>query len=154
MKLKISMVGLPAYKVEFFEADLHYFTKYVKFEVIESIDKLKGNRNFAFKILNIIAKKTPLGRITLEQFLTNLKLLKEFPLADYQILEKKNDKITAILEVNDVYFMVCEQLRKQVGPFGKISKVGYTKKEFLEKVEKEIKATYRPKDYKIEVMKA
>jgi len=148
MKVQVVLKDLPAYKQEFLEADLHYFKADMKYEIYETIVKLRHNRGLSFRIVNAIRKHFKIMDYTLDAFLTSLETLKMIDIIKYKVWHEGRTSYFE-LEIDPIYFEYVEHLRK-FDPL-KLSKVGFTKKELLNRLEKEIRKTYT-ENYEIKVL--
>jgi len=136
MKIKVVMYDLEPYKLEFLKADLEYLKAEMKFEVFETLEKIKNNKMLSLKVLNIINKYNPFGtQITsIEDILkASLEVLKSLNVVEYEIHEDEN-YVTFYLTISDLYFEVIKKCSFGLPVF--------TKSDLLRKLKKNIKKTY------------
>jgi len=146
MKLKITLEGMPAWKQDMVDADYRFFQADMKFQLCEAIEKIKNSRSLSYRILRLLKRSSKFVGATLDSFLTNLEVLKNYQVFTYNIKHEENIRTIIDLDVNDDYFMAVHQIR-QANPM--MSKMGLNKKDFMKKTEKELKKTYT-KNIKIE----
>lgn len=129
--------SIPAWKQDHLEADLRYFQADVKYQMCDSVEKMKGNRSFTFKLLNII-KRLPTGaNLTMNSLLSAMEFMKDFQVVEYKIEHHDSGFSTAVIEINDNYFMLVDMVKPYI-PF--IS--SYGKSGLAKKLEKEMRKTY------------
>ena len=147
MKLKITLEDMPAWKQDMIDADFHYFQADCKFQVCEAIEKIKRSHSLSYRILRLLRRSSRFTDATIDSFLTNLEVLKNYQVFAYKIKHDENVKTVVEVDVNEDYFMLVQQMR-QGNPF--MRKMGLSRKEFIKRTEKELKKTYT-KNLKIEV---
>ena len=146
MRLTITLNDMPAWKQDMIDADFNYFQADCKFQVCEAIEKVKKSRSLSYRILRLIRRSSRMTNVTIESFLTNMEVLKNYKVFDYSIKHEENIRTVVEVDVNEDYFEVVQYMR-QGNPF--MHKMGMNKKEFIKRTEKELKKTYT-KDLKIE----
>lgn len=135
MKLKIQLYNLKDYQKEFLKADLEYFAKGMKYEIIEQLEKFKGDRNFWFKLFRQISNRSLLGKINYDATMNALEAISKIDLVKYSIEDKVN-KVIIELYVDEAFFKIQEHL----GFFRRF--LGTSKKDFINKLGKELYETY------------
>lgn len=129
------MYNLKDYQKEFLRADIEYFVKGLKYDILEQLEKLKGDRNFWFKLIRQVSNRSLLGKINYEAVTGSLEAISKLNLVQYQFEDKVN-KVIIELYIDEAFFKIQEHL----GIFKKF--LGITKKEFVNKLSKELSETY------------
>jgi len=142
------------YKIDYLKADLLYFCEELNFDAIEEVRKNLNNRGFIFKLADIFRKyaniPTPSPQEILKVFYENFHKEK---LAKMQILEENDREIRAVLEIHEFFFEIQDIITRELGLISKLLMKRITKKDFVQKLENEIKNTYRPIELKINEIK-
>lgn len=139
MKLTITLEKMPAWKQDMIDADFNYFRADCKFQLCQAIEKIRKSRSLSYRILRLIRKSSGMIDVTLEGFLSNMEVMKNYQVFTYSIKHEENIRTVVVLEVNDDYFVVVQQIRRG-NPF--LSKMGWSKKEFVKRTDRELKKVY------------
>lgn len=136
LKVKMTM-EIPAWKQDFLDADLRYFQAETKFNLCETMEKLRGNHSLRWKVMRVLSKHNPqaTSNLTIDAFLYGLEAIKEYQIFSYEIAIKDNDA-TVIIDINEYYFELVKMF-----PMPMISKL-LSKKTLFKHLEKQIKKTY------------
>lgn len=148
MRIKATLNNMVAYKQDFIEADLNFFHAQLKFDVAEAINKIKKSHDFKYRMVRLLRRASKFADITLESFLTNLEVMKNYKLFEYKIEHSEQEKVTKVeLWLQDDYFEMVNMI-KRANP---LMQVGYSKEKFAKRVDKELRKTY-DKNAEIEVI--
>jgi len=139
MKLRITLEGMPAWKQDMIDADFRYLQADCKFQVCEAIEKIKSSRNMSYRILRLIRRASRFTDVTIDSFLTNLEVMKNYHVFTYKIKHEENVRTVVDVDVNDDYFIIVQQIR-QGNPF--LRKMGMSRKQFIKRTDKELKKAY------------
>lgn len=136
MRLKITFQGLKQYEKDFLVKDFNYFRGQERFDTCRTLEKIKTNRGLASKFVNL-ARRTSFGSVTVESFVNRLEMMKDFEIFDFQVWFEEEETVV-ILKANEIYFALVDMVHS-----------GIKRKNFINKVEKNLKKTYT-KHIKIE----
>ena len=144
MRVRLYYRNLPSYKKEYLKADFDYLIAFSKFQVLDSIEKLKQNRGFTFKLLNLLKKYAKVTSI--DAFLNNLEILASVKFIDYKYRDNGKEVIIDLF-IDDAYFNITEMIRKTDRLLGWVL---YSKEKLLNRIRNESMKTYtRDFDYEI-----
>jgi len=150
MKLYITLKGLNNLQQEFFVRELNLLEVEYPLELHQSLEKYKKDRGMKTKIVNFLRSKG-MG-ISLDIFLNNLNTITELKLFDYKVIRRNKNVLEVRTELSDTYFDALGIVKSM--PMGRtlLKRSEQTKKGFLKRWDK-VCQEYKPKSYKIEVIK-
>lgn len=138
MQYEINLKGLEAYQKEFLNADLFYMQAFIKHELIKQFYDIKKNKNASIKAVNMLRKYSTFADLSMKSLTDGLEILTKTEIINFK-LDHKEQESTVYLDVNDFYFNVIDELRKQ---YRNMIKIGMNEAEFRKNLERNIRETY------------
>ncbi len=145
--LKIILRDLPQVKRDLFRADLIYFEADIKNTLYDELCRLKNDRN----LLNKLAKKVDLSRVTSEFMQNTLEIMLNLPFELVKTgFDQYENECYGTVSFHDKYFEIWRNIR-EANPFlGILANKMTTKVGIREKIGKEVIKTYKPKSYEMQ----